>query len=76
MASEAEASGDAQTEEKTVSAPEGGPVEADKPEEGAADETLATADDGAEDVESLKAAIEEAQARDRQPRGSRAACRG
>lgn len=62
MGSEASASGDAQTkeEEETANPPEGGRAAADA-QEGAGDETPATADDPTDDVESLKAAIEEAQ---------------
>ena len=64
MASEAKASGDAQTNENekegTANPPEDGRAAADAGEEGAADETPATAEQ-VEDVESLKAAVEEAQ---------------
>ena len=59
MSSEAKASGDAQTDE-AASPPEGSVAAVDTGQEGAADETPAT-DDQTEDVESLKAAIEEAQ---------------
>lgn len=55
MASEAKASSDAQTKGEAESPPEGG-APADS-----ADDTSATADDQTEDVESLKAAVEEAQ---------------
>ena len=61
MPSEAKASGDAQTEEETASPADGGCAAADTREVGAAEETPTTADDTPEDVESLKAAIEEAQ---------------
>ncbi|MCY3813187.1 MAG: nucleotide exchange factor GrpE [Gammaproteobacteria bacterium] len=61
MASEAKASGDAQTEEETAKPPEGGLAAADTREDGAEDETPATVDDQTEDVESLRGAIEEAQ---------------
>ena len=61
MSSEAKASGDAQTEEEAASPPDGSRVAADTAEEGAADETPAAANHQTEDVELLKAAIEEAQ---------------
>lgn len=59
MSSEAKASADAQTQE-VASPPEGGVAAVNTAEEGTTDETPAT-DDQTEDVESLRAAIEEAQ---------------
>ncbi len=62
MPSEAKASGDAQTKEEAESPLEGSPAEAaDSQQAATTDEAPATPDGEPEDVESLKAAIEEAQ---------------